>query len=246
MQNKAQYDLDRKAPKISALSSGNLDKYEYLTGEDLNYKPSNVEQAKFDYSPLSKFFYNGLKEEDKKEGLLKGLRNIEDKSEEQLKAVKNNTEKMKEVIDFVKETLSLEANALIEEIRSIQKDVDYKTLTIKGGNNVAYDISNYKTFKELFRDIYYRNMLADEAERRQDEFSAVLNALRSYTPKGQKYNEAKNKLLDNARNFYKGREKTIEGFKNGIFPLIKKIFIPMVKEQIHLQHLTQALMNVIV
>ena len=39
-QNKAQYDLDRKAAKISALSPGNLDKYEYLTGEDLNYKPS--------------------------------------------------------------------------------------------------------------------------------------------------------------------------------------------------------------
>ena len=56
MQNEAQYDLDRKEAKISALSSGNLDKYEYLTGEDLDYKSSTVEQAKFDYSPLSKFF----------------------------------------------------------------------------------------------------------------------------------------------------------------------------------------------
>ena len=73
-QNEAQYDLDRKAAKISALSSKNLDKYEYLTGEDLNYKPSTVEQAKFDYSPLSKFFNKGLKEEDKKEGLLKRLK----------------------------------------------------------------------------------------------------------------------------------------------------------------------------
>ena len=48
------------------MSSGNLDKYEYLTGEDLNYKPSTFEQAKFDYSLLSKFFKKGLKEEDKK------------------------------------------------------------------------------------------------------------------------------------------------------------------------------------
>ena len=38
-QNEAQYDFDRKAAKISALSSGNLNKYEYLTSEDLNYKP---------------------------------------------------------------------------------------------------------------------------------------------------------------------------------------------------------------
>ena len=48
-QNKAQCDLDRKAAKISALYSGNLDKCEYLTGEDLTYKPSTVEQAKFDF-----------------------------------------------------------------------------------------------------------------------------------------------------------------------------------------------------
>ena len=47
MQNKAQYNLDRKASKISALSSNNLDKYEYLTGEDLDLKLSAIEQAKF-------------------------------------------------------------------------------------------------------------------------------------------------------------------------------------------------------
>ena len=33
MENKAQYDLDRKAAKISALSHNDLDKYEHLTGE---------------------------------------------------------------------------------------------------------------------------------------------------------------------------------------------------------------------
>ena len=44
MQNEAQYDLDRRAAKISALSSNNLDKYEYLTGEDLGLKPSTIEQ----------------------------------------------------------------------------------------------------------------------------------------------------------------------------------------------------------
>ena len=65
-QNEAQYDLDRKTAKISALPSKNLDKYEYLTGENLRYKPSVVEQAKFDYSPLSKFFNKELKEGDKK------------------------------------------------------------------------------------------------------------------------------------------------------------------------------------
>ena len=62
-QNEAQYDLDREAAKISALSSNNLDKYEYLTGEDLDIKPSTVEQTKFEYSPLGKSSNKGLIEE---------------------------------------------------------------------------------------------------------------------------------------------------------------------------------------
>ena len=52
MQNEVQYDLDRKAAKIPALFSGNLDKYEYLTGEDLKVKPTLIEQARFEFSPL--------------------------------------------------------------------------------------------------------------------------------------------------------------------------------------------------
>ena len=44
MQNEAQYDLDGKAAKISALSSNNLNEYEYLTGEDLGLKPNSIEQ----------------------------------------------------------------------------------------------------------------------------------------------------------------------------------------------------------
>ena len=60
MRNEAQYDLDRNAAKISALSSNNLDKYEYLTGEDLGLKPSTVERAKFEYSPFGKIFNRGL------------------------------------------------------------------------------------------------------------------------------------------------------------------------------------------
>ena len=81
-QNESQYDLDREAAKISARPSNNLDKYELLTGEDLGLKPSTIEQAKFEYLPLSKIFNKGLIEEDKKEGLFKRLENIKDKNEE--------------------------------------------------------------------------------------------------------------------------------------------------------------------
>ena len=64
--NQAQYDLDRESAKISTLSSGELGKYEYLTGEDLGYKPGVAEKAKFEYSPLGKVFNKGLDESDKK------------------------------------------------------------------------------------------------------------------------------------------------------------------------------------
>ena len=71
MQNEAQYDLDRKAAKISALSSNNLDKYDYLIGEDLGLKPSTVEQARVEYSPLGKIFNKGLDKNEKKKDCLK-------------------------------------------------------------------------------------------------------------------------------------------------------------------------------
>ena len=59
------------------MSSNNLDKSEYLTGEDLALKPSTVEQARFDFSQLGKIFNKGLDKDDQKEALLKRLKDIE-------------------------------------------------------------------------------------------------------------------------------------------------------------------------
>ena len=78
--NNVQYDLDRMNAEISAYSSGDLPKYEYLTKKDLGYKPDAVEKVKFEYSPIRKVFTDGLAKEDKskKVGLFKRLKNIED------------------------------------------------------------------------------------------------------------------------------------------------------------------------
>ena len=62
-------------------------------------------------------------------------------------------------------------------------------------------------------------MTIDKTERKQNEFDGVLGALSVYFAKKKEYIETKNKLLNNAKTFYKWREKVIEGFKNGIFPL---------------------------
>ena len=73
---KLQYDVNREAAKISAFSSGKLNKYEYLTGEEI--LPSNkqqiIEQAKFAYSPIGKAFEKQTKA-------------IEDRGEKQTKAI---------------------------------------------------------------------------------------------------------------------------------------------------------------
>ena len=97
---------------IFALSSGELEKCEYLTGEDLGYKPAVAEKVKFEYSPLGKVFNKGLDESDKKEGLLKRLKNNEEKNEQQLNAIKDQGKRQLDVIEKQKDN----------KIKIIEKD----------------------------------------------------------------------------------------------------------------------------
>ena len=103
--------------EISDYSTGDLPKYEYLTKKDLNYKSNAFEQAKFEYSSLGKVFIDGLDKSDRKEGLLKKLKNIEDKSNNQLIALRDinrpairgrngdDDDKYKKVQSFKKEVI---------------------------------------------------------------------------------------------------------------------------------------------
>ena len=81
---KLQYDINRKAAEISALSSGKIDKYEYLTGKDI--LPSNqqqiIEQAKFTYSPLGKAFEKQMKTiEDQRKKQVEALKDLKPKEQ---------------------------------------------------------------------------------------------------------------------------------------------------------------------
>ena len=114
------YDLDRKAAKISAFSSNNLDKYEYLTDEDLDLKPSTVEQAKFEYSPLGKIFNKGLSEDDKKEGILKRLENIKDKNDELLNTFNTTNKASKNKINIQNKNLVYDSNHSFVKFKNIE------------------------------------------------------------------------------------------------------------------------------
>ena len=76
-----QYKVDRLNAEISAFSSGDLNKYEFLKRMDLNYKPNALDKAKFEFSPLGKTFSTGLDKNVqgyKEEGVIKLLKDIRD------------------------------------------------------------------------------------------------------------------------------------------------------------------------
>ena len=125
---KLQYDINREAPKISALSSGKIDKYEYLTGEEI--LPSNqqqiIQQAKFTYSPLGKPFE-------------KQIKTIEGQEKKQLKAIQDNKQLVNINTDDYKDKL------LLSKEREIFKDIYNKRLDkIEEMNNeIDYDDLDY-------------------------------------------------------------------------------------------------------
>ena len=103
----------------------------------------------------------------------------------------------------------MEAKELTEEIRVIQKDADYRKLKIIDGNRVEYDFTDYRTLKELLRDLYYEKLTIDDAEAYQIQFDTILYKLNKYSPKNPKYINAKNNLVRNVDNFFEGRNKII-------------------------------------
>ena len=79
--NTNQYKLDRLNAEISAFSSGDLNKYEFLTRKDLKYKPNALNKARFEFSPLCKTFSTGLDKTARgyqEEGVIKLLKYIRD------------------------------------------------------------------------------------------------------------------------------------------------------------------------
>ena len=217
--------MDRKAAKISALSSNNLGKYEYLTGKDLGLKPSTIEQAKFQYSPLGKIFNKGLDKDDQKEGLFKRLKNIEDKSEnqseKQLDAIKNmniSSKPLMEIVFFFS-TLSDEAKKLMNEIKIIDDWLDNAQLVCTKTDGITkYYFSNF-TFPSIFASkIYNKNLSLQEAEANQQELEILINKLNNdYNPRNQiKINE-QNDTLKSARKFFLSDKTLLEHLREIFF-----------------------------
>ena len=143
-QNESQYVLDREAAKISALFSNNLDKCEYLTGEDLGLRPSTVEQAKFEYSPLGKIFNKCLSEDDQKERILKRLENVNDKDEMILNTFNTTNKSSKNKINNQSKKLIYNAEHSFAKLRNTD---DVKKLSLNSMFNLMREY--HKKFTSL-------------------------------------------------------------------------------------------------
>ena len=132
-----QYNINRVAAKISVLSSCKIDKYEYLTDEEI--LPSNqkemIEQAKFTYSPLGKAFE-------------KQAKTNKDQEEKQIEAIQNNKKKLANTQELVikniipESILSDEAKKEMDKLMEIEKNLDRE--------NLIYRASEYRySFKKF-------------------------------------------------------------------------------------------------
>ena len=200
------YDIDREAAKISALSSGKLHKYEYLTGEDI--LPSNqqqiIQQAKFTYFPLGKAFEKQIKAvEDQGKKQVYGLEKsrpkeetkpIEDESNNQSKA----TIMFNELINKRKELMS-----------ELYVSIDYNNLKFEYvGSTKDGTFYEYKDAKELLNMRKNSQIKFSDAKNKQNNFLKKLNEVKM----GNKTIEQR-ETISNLEKFYKSREEVINLFR---------------------------------
>ena len=202
---KLQYNINREAAKISALSSGKIDKYEYLTGEEI--LPSNqqqiIKQAKFTYSPLGKAFK-------------KQTKTIEDQGEKQIKAVKDkdlskSIEKAKLDSDDDLAILKQKEiyNELTEEKKTEMKNLDNsvdreKSIYKYKGNTSDADFSEYYGAIDLINKIKDGDFSLKQAINDQYELKSKLGEIKKGNPKRK--SKTNLDLIKNVDNLYNSRQ----------------------------------------
>ena len=200
---KLQYDINREAAKISGLSSGKIDKYEYLTGEEI--LPLNqqqvIQQAKFNYSPLGK-------------AIEKQIKTIEDQGKKQVKAIQDN----KQIVnkdDYYKDKLLLSRereifkdiyNKRLDKIEELNNKIDYNNLNyVVVGTGDKYSFDDLDDPLTLLNNIKKGEISMEKAIKQQHNFHKYLNLIRI----GNK-NDNRKRTLANINVFYNARDNSIQ------------------------------------
>ena len=211
---KLQYDINREAAKISALSSGKLDKDEYLTGEEI--LPSNqqqiIQQAKFNYSFLGK-------------SIEKQIKTIKDQGEKQVVAsesLKVPEKKLPPIRDFIPmENLNPEIINEIKKIEEMEKKVDRNKMVYKGTNK-AYDFRNFKTIRAFGNEIRNNVISLDTANIEQANLLSYISDFMKTKPRDPEKRRLRADVLNSVTGLVNGREMVLTAFKNGIFQVSKE------------------------
>ena len=167
---KLQYDINREAAKVSALSSGKIHKYQYLTGEDI--LPSSnqqiIEQARLTYSPLGKAFD-------------KQIKTIEDQGKKQVDALNTLNLIIMKTLQIKNENIipksafaSDEAKEEINRILKVEKNVDREKLVYDSGK-YTYDFRMFNTIRTFGEDLYEGKITLEEADEDQSDLTDMIN-----------------------------------------------------------------------
>ena len=199
---KLQYDINREAAKILALSSGKIDKYEFLTGEEI--LPSNqqqiIQQAKFTYSPLGKT-------------LEKQIKTIEDQGKKQVKAIEDNKQIVNKDDDYKdKLLLSREReifkdiyNKRLDKIEELDNKIDYNNLNyVVAGTGDKYSFDDLDDPLTFLNNIKKDEISMEKAIKQQYTFHKYLGIFIGNKNDNQKRN------LANINVFYNTRENAIK------------------------------------
>ena len=177
-----------------------------MTGEGLAYKPRVVERAKFEYSPLGEALNKELNKKDKKEGLLKRLKNIEGKNEEQLKnqlkLIENNSSDKNSFkgIRFLS-NISEEAKEVLHKIKELNNEINYNKLVRVHTNGRVYTFIIFRRLENLTRDIFSADISIKQVKTRQNEMENLLSSLNRYSPQNAQKIRCRAKTLSNAKRF---------------------------------------------
>ena len=210
-EEKLQHDINEEAAKISALSSSNFCKYEYLTVKDI--LPSNqeqiIEQAKFNYSHLGKAFE-------------KQIKTIEDQGKKQVEALNTLKSNKQLTIEYAIPNDALkndEAKKELDKIKEIEKNVDREKL-IYETNEYTYSFKNFRTKRAFGRDIYEGKITIKEGDEDQtDLLVAIMNFKKNKKPRSQEKKQEKENVLKNFYKLWEGREKVLDVFKSKLFSI---------------------------
>ena len=209
-----QYDIDRDAAKVSALSSGKIDKYQFITGEEI--LPSNqiqiMQQAKFAYSPLRKAF--------------------EKHTENWVGAVKfldlpNKKDELKQIESIFPQNLMNDLVCVkFKEIVTFQDIIKTDNLSYKSKSRKVYSLREYSlTMFLLFRNVHKGHLSLNDADYEQSNFAAKIKNL----DKGKKQH-LKKKILNILGLLFSATEKVINNYKSNMF---------LIKSYIKFQHVNQ-------